>query len=96
MGTKKTGTLIKAFNAKRKLDETTEHDSIILFFRDESGAKQVKYIPRAEVPFYVLKDKTSKEAEAPPMFIESEKVTKHTAYSDMLYREIAAKTDSLA
>ena len=94
--TKKVGTLIKTLGVKRKIDDSTEYDTIILFYRDEFGNKKVKYVPRAEVPFYILNDPSSKEAEAPPMFIEAEKVTKHMAYSDMLYREIAAKTDSLA
>ena len=94
--TKKVGTLIKTLGVKRKIDDSTEYDTIVLFYRDEFGNKKVKYVPRAEVPFYILNDPSSKEAEAPPMFIEAEKVTKHMAYSDMLYREIAAKTDSLA
>ena len=92
----KKGTLIKAFSAKRKISESLSYDSLILFYRDEDGKKKVRYIPRAEVPFYILKDRESPEAEAPPMFIEKEKVIEYKTYSDLLYREIAAKTDSLA
>lgn len=61
-----------------------------------SGIKHSRFIPHAEVPYYIIKDKESKEAITPPMFIEADKVEKHMVYSDMLYREIAARTDSLA
>lgn len=58
------------------------------------GVKKLEYTDRAKVPFYILKDKNSPEAFAPPMFIEKEKVDKIMVYSDMLYREIALRTDS--
>jgi DNA polymerase elongation subunit (family B) len=92
---KKTGTLIKVIPTKRKIRQNLEYDSLLLVYRDEHGKKQTEFVDRAEVPFYLLKDKESPEAFAPPMFIEMDKVERHTTYSDMLYREIALKTDSL-
>lgn len=44
----------------------------------------------------MLKNKESSEAQNPPMFIEKEKVEKTMVYSDMLYREIALRTNSMA
>ena len=58
--------------------------------------KRTRFIDRAEVPYYILKDKNSEEAISPPMFIEKEKVEKFVTYSDLLFREIAMKTDSLS
>lgn len=60
------------------------------------GTKQVKFIDRAKVPFYIIKDKESKEAQVSPMFIEKDKVEKITVWSDMLFREIALRTDAMA
>lgn len=68
----------------------------MIWYRDEHGVKRTRYIDRAEVPYYVLKDKESEEAISPPMFIERDKVEKHITYSDNLFREIALKTDSMA
>ena len=88
---KKKGVLIKVFTTK--IDE--KFDAILLFYRDEFGKKQTKFYNRAEVPFYIIKDKESKDAENPPMFIEKEKVEKNITYSDNLYREIAMKTGTM-
>ena len=81
---------------KRQINADTEYDSIMIWYRDEKGIKRTRFIDRAEVPFYVIKDKESKEAITPPMFIPSEKVEKVTTYSDMLYREIALRTGAMA
>jgi DNA polymerase elongation subunit (family B) len=92
---KKIGTLIKVITSKRRVRENVDYDSLLLIYRDENGKKQTKFIDRAEVPFYVIKDKESPEAVSPPMFIERSKVDKINTFSDLLYREIAVKTDSL-
>jgi len=92
---KKIGTLIKVITSKRKINDTTSYDSLLLIYRDENGEKQTQFIDRAEVPFYIIKDKECESAISPPMFIEREKVDKSTTYTDLLYREIAVKTDSL-
>lgn len=90
------GTLIKVLPIKRKIDAETEYDSMLIWYRDEKGVKQTRFVERAEVPYYVLKDKESEAAIAPPMFIERDKVEKHITYSDNLFREIALKTDSMS
>jgi len=95
MEEKKIGTLIKVLTSKRKIRENVVYDSLLLIYRDENGKKQTQFIDRAEVPFYIIKDKQSPEAMSPPMFIEADKVEKVTTYSDILYRELAVKTDSL-
>jgi len=92
---KKIGTLIKVITSKRKAKDNTDYDSLLLIYRDENGKKETRFIDRAEVPFYVIKDKESTEAISPPMFIEKDKVDKITTFSDLLFREIAVKTDSL-
>lgn len=92
---KKIGTLIKVITSKRKIKENVIYDSLLLIYRDQNGVKQTQFIDRAEVPFYIIKDKESKESLSPPMFIENSKVEKITTYTDLLYREIAVKTDSL-
>ena len=92
---KKIGTLIKVITSKRKINDTTEYDSLLLIYRDEKGQKKTRFIDRAEVPYYLIKDKESQDAISPPMFIEKEKLIKNTTYSDLLFREIATKTDSL-
>lgn len=88
------GTLIKVVPVKRKITNDISYDSVLLFYRDENGEKKTEFIDRAKVPFYILKDKESEEAYAPPMFIKREKVDRIMVYSDMLYREIALRTDS--
>ena len=93
---KKIGTLIKVLVIKRQINADTTYDSLLIFYRDENGIKRVKFIDRAKVPFYIIKDKESKEAITSPMFIEKDKVEKVTVWSDMLYREIALRTDSMA
>jgi DNA polymerase elongation subunit (family B) len=95
MENKKIGTLIKAYVTKRKVAENTEYDAVLLIYRDEKGEKKSIFHDRAEIPFYIIKDKTSVESSAPPMFIEADKVEKSMIYSDLLYRELAMKTDAL-
>jgi DNA polymerase elongation subunit (family B) len=95
MEDKKIGTLIKAYVTKRKVSESTEFDAVLLIYRDENGEKKSLFYDRAEVPFYMIKDKESQEASAPPMFIEADKVEKTVINSDLLFREISMKTDSL-
>ena len=95
MPEKKIGTLIKAYQSRRRIREGMEYDSLLLVYRDEKGEKKTMFVDRAEVPFYVIKDKSSPEAVSPPMFIEKDKVEKITTFSDLLFREIAVKTDSL-
>jgi len=92
---KKIGTLIKVITSKRKINDTCTYDSLLLIYRDENGEKKTQFIDRAEVPFYVINDKESEDAISPPMFIEREKVSASATYTDLLYREIAVKTDSL-
>jgi DNA polymerase elongation subunit (family B) len=92
---KKIGTLIKAYTSRRKMTESIDYDAVLLIYRDEKGQKKTTFIDRAEVPFYVIKDKESAEAISPPMFIERDKVDKFSVFSDMVFKEIAAKTDSL-
>lgn len=92
---KKIGTLIKIITSKRKIRENVSYDSILLIYRDQNGDKQTQFIERAEAPFFIIKDKESPEAISPPMFIESNKVEQITTFTDLLYREIAVKTDSL-
>lgn len=88
------GTLIKVVPIKRKVTNDIAFDSILIWYRDENGIKKTKFIDRAKVPYYIIKDKTSQEAFTPPRFIKRDLVEKHEVYSDMLYREIAMKTDS--
>jgi len=90
------GTLIKAIPIKRQINADTQYDSILLFYRDENGIKRTRFVDRAQVPFYVIKDKNSPEAVTPPMFIERDKVDKVITWSDSLYREIALRTDSMS
>jgi DNA polymerase elongation subunit (family B) len=94
-GNKKTGTLIKVLTSKRRIRENTEFDSLLIIYRDERGEKKTIFVDRAEAPYYIIKDKTSPEATMPQMFIEKDKVEKVTTYTDLLFRELAAKTDSL-
>lgn len=96
MSTKKIGTLIKVIKTKREIKKDQYLDSLLLIYRDENGEKKSRFIERAEVPFYVIKDKESPEAESPPMFIEADKVEKVITKSDLLFREISAKTNSLS
>ena len=84
------------FPIKRQINPDVEYDSLLIFYRDENGIKRTRFIDRAEVPFYILKDKEGTDAQNPPMFIEKDKVEKVMVYSDMLYREIALRTDSMA
>ena len=79
---------------RRKINSEVTYDSLLIFYRDEFGVKQRRFIDRAEVPFYIIKDKESQEAITSPMFIEKDKVEKFVTYSDMLYRDIATKTNS--
>lgn len=72
------------------------YDSLLIFYRDENGVKKTRYVHRTEVPYYIIKDKESREAQYPPIFIEKEKVEKVIVHSDMLLRDIALRTDSLS
>lgn len=92
---KKVGTLIKTYSVKRELKPGFVVDSVILIYRDENGVKKTKFVDRAEVPYYVIKDKESYEAENPPLYIKRELVEEHHTYSDLLFREIAMKTEAL-
>lgn len=93
---KPVATLIKVLPIKRKIAEDTTYDSLLIWYRDENGEKKMDFVDRAQVPFYLLKDTTSPEASTPPMFIEEDKVDKIETYSDMLYREVAVRTNSMA
>lgn len=95
MPDKKIGTLIKVLMSKRKIRGDLTYDSLLLIYRDENGVKRTQFVDRAMAPFYIIKDKQSQEALTPPMFIEKDKVEKVTTYTDMLFRELAIKTDSL-
>ena len=95
MADKKKGYINQSVSIKRKMVDGVEYDSVLIFYRDEHGVKKTKFIDRAEVPFYVIKDKDSPEASSPPMFIEKDKVDKIVTWSDQLYKEVAVKTDSL-
>jgi len=102
---KKIGTIIKVLPIKREVSlptmggpgskASTYYDSILIWYRDAEGKKQYIFVPRAEVPYYILKDLSSPERYSPPMFIERDKVERKTAFSDMLYNDIAGQVDSL-
>ena len=65
---KKIGTLIKTFGGKRISANGDKYDVIVVWYRDENGKKQVIYYDRPKVPYYIIKDKTSREAKYPPLF----------------------------
>lgn len=89
------GTLIKSYPVKRYVqvsqDQTLRYDAMLVFYRDDKGVKKYSYVNRAETSYCILK----KPLENPPMFIEADKVEKIIVYSDMLYRDIAMRTNSL-
>lgn len=90
---KKIGTLIKSFNGKRKTASGSVYDCIILWYRDENGKKRTLFYDRPKVPYYIIKDKNSKEAKYSPLYISEDKLEKYEVYSDMLYRDIAINTN---
>ena len=92
---KKIGTIIKTFQGKRTSASGAEYDVIIIWYRDENGVKRTICYDRPEVSYYLIKDKNSKEALHPPLYISKDLVEKHTTYSDLLYRDIAVNTGSL-
>ena len=92
---KKIGTIIKTFQGKRTSASGSEYDVIIIWYRDENGVKRTICYDRPEVSYYLIKDKNSKEALHPPLYISKDLVEKHTTYSDLLYRDIAVNTGSL-
>lgn len=92
---KKIGTLVKTLSIKREITPDTTYDAVLLWYRDKEGIKRTRFIDRAKVPYYIIKDKESEEAKNPPMFIEREKVDEHLIWSDSLYREIALQTDAM-
>jgi len=85
MSEKKIGTLIKILPIKRDMGNGLEYDSLLIWYRDNKGIKQTRFINRAQIPFYIIKDKESAEALTPPMFIERSKVDKIITYSDLFY-----------
>lgn len=92
---KTTGTLIKTFKGQRTSETGVEYDTLLLFYRDENGDKKTLFYDRPEVEYYIIKDKNSPEASHPPLYIEADKVEKHTTYSDNLMRDIAKSTGAL-
>jgi DNA polymerase elongation subunit (family B) len=92
---KTTGTLIKTFKGQRTSETGVEYDTLLLFYRDENGEKKTLFYDRPEVDYYIIKDKNSPEASHPPLYIEKDKVEKHTVYSDCLMRDIAKNTGAL-
>lgn len=93
---KKIGTIIKTYQGKRKTKNGQEYDVVLVWYRDENGKKQVKIYDRPLVSYYILKDRDSDEAYAPPLYIPEDKVQKVTVYNDLLYRDIAIKTNTLS
>lgn len=91
---KKKGTIIKVITAKRPF-KISMVDSVLIFYRDENGVKQRQFVDRAQLPYYLIKDKESPEALNPKIFIKKELVEKNIAYSDCLYREIAQQTKAI-
>ena len=89
------GTLIKVLPIKREIEKNQYYDSLLIWYRDENGVKKTRFIDRCKIPFSIIKDKESKEAFKPPMFIPRDKVEKVEVYSDMFYRELAMRTDTL-
>ncbi len=90
------GTLIKTFKGQRTSETGVNYDTLLLFYRDENGEKKTLFYDRPEVDYYIIKDKNSPEASHPPLYIDVDKVEKHTTYSDSLMRDIAAKTGALS
>lgn len=86
------GTLIKTLKSQRTTSQGEKYDDLLLFYRDENGKKKTIFYDRPTCDFYVIKDKNSDEAKHPPLYIDKDKVEKHTVYSDNLYREIALAT----
>ena len=68
------GTLIKVLPIKREIEKNQYYDSLLIWYRDENGVKKTRFIDRCKIPFYIIKDKESKEAFKPPMFIPRDKV----------------------
>lgn len=92
---KKIGTLIKSFNGKRKTATGAVYDCVILWYRDAEGKKRTLFYDRPKVPYYIIKDKNSPEAQYSPLYIHEDKLEKYEVYSDMLYRDIAIKTNCI-
>lgn len=93
---KKIGTLIKAYSGSRKTKNGDYYDVVLLVYRDESGNKKTLFYDRPEVSYWLIKDKESAEASNPPMYIESKKVQEVRVYSDLLYRDVASKTNAIS
>jgi len=93
---KKIGTIIKTYQTKRTTQQGNEYDVVIVWYRDENGDKKVKIYDRPIVSYYLLKDHDSDEAYAPPLYIPEDKVERIDVYSDMLFRDIAVRTNTLA
>lgn len=90
------GTVIKTYQGKIKTESGQEHDFVIVWYRDKDCNKKVKLYYRPIVPYYILKDKNSPEAYAPPLYISEDKVDKIEVPSDQLFRDIAIRTGATA
>ena len=55
------GTLIKVLPIKREIEKNQYYDSLLIWYRDENGVKKTRFIDRCKIPFYIIKDKESKE-----------------------------------
>lgn len=92
---KPSATLIKIMNGRRKGKNGGNYEYVLISYRDENGVKKTRFHERAKTHYYLLKDKNIPEAIHPPRFIEKDKVVKCEVFSDMLFRDIAQKTNSM-
>ena len=92
----KKGTLIKTFKGTRVSENGNKYNTLLIFYRDENGNKKTLFYDRPTYDYYILKDKNSFEATHPPLYIDINKLEKHTVYYDNLYRDIAENTGALS
>lgn len=71
------------------------HQDITILYRDIDNNKGTCFVDRAQVPYYVLKDKTSEYASNPVPFIKKELVEEKFVYAKTLYDALAHETDTL-
>ena len=95
MTSMKKGTLIKTFKGTRTSESGEKYNTLLLFYRDENGEKKTIFYDRPLFEYYILKDKNSLEATLPPLYIDIDKLEKHSTYFDNLYRDVAVNTGTL-
>ena len=88
------GTIIKTYKGQRKGPNNSSYDFVLVTYRDENGEKKTKLYDRPEIDYYIIKDKNSDQAKNPPTYISKDKVDKINVYSDLLYKDIAIRTNT--